>query len=115
MLGHLRANLVLPCEVTGTEDFRWEEPYVLGGLRPKEYARLKKTQPSYTDRYQLLSIDRGRGSEWVLFYEDISARVRRISDGKVFILGLAELEATDRGSGNFELLLDYSVWFVNSR
>ena len=28
---HLKSNLQLPCEVTGTEDFRWEEPYVIGG------------------------------------------------------------------------------------
>ncbi len=32
--GHLKANLQLPSEVTGTEDFRWEEPYVLGGVEP---------------------------------------------------------------------------------
>jgi len=115
MLEHLRANLVLPCEVTGGEDFQWEEPYVVGGLLPKEYKRLKKTQPSYTDTYQLLSIDRGRPSEWMMFDEDICARVRRVSDGKVFILGLAELDATDTSSRNFELLRDYRVWFVNSR
>src|SRR5437764_181868 len=27
---HLRNALVLPCEVTGSEDFRWEEYYVIG-------------------------------------------------------------------------------------
>jgi hypothetical protein len=55
---HLKSNLQLPCGVTGTEDFRWEEPYVLGGWSQREYKRLKKTQPSYTDRYDLLDIER---------------------------------------------------------
>ena len=45
---HLKANLQLPCEVTGTEDFRWEEPYVLavgvnrsmsGSRRPSPHTR----------------------------------------------------------------------------
>src|SRR5688500_17539621 len=42
LLEHVRANLQMPCEVTGSEDFKWEEPYVLGGWDPKEYRRLKK-------------------------------------------------------------------------
>ena len=115
LFAHLRANLVLPCEVTGTEDFRWEEPYVFGGWSGKEYKRLKKTRPSYTDRYQLVSIDLELRSEWMLFHEDIAARVRRVSDGKPFVLGLAELESTDKQSPNYQLLRDYSIWFVNSR
>ena len=54
---HLKANLQLPCEVTGTEDFRWEERYVLGGWSQTEYKRLKKVQPSYTDKYELLNLE----------------------------------------------------------
>jgi hypothetical protein len=51
----------------------------------------------------------------MMFDEDIAAHVRRISDGKKFVLGLAELEATDKKSPNFQLLDDYAVWFVNNR
>lgn len=115
LLAHLKANLQLPCEVTGSEDFNWEEPYVLGGWSPAEYRRLKKTQPSYRDRFELLSLDRGDFSEWMMFDEDIAARVRRKSDGKEFVLGLAELKVTDKKSPNYQLLDDYAVWFVNSR
>ena len=82
---------------------------------PREYKRLKKTQPSYRDRYQLLSIDRDGPSEWMLFWEDIAAHVRRTSDGKPFVLGLSELKATDKKSDNYRLLDDYGVWFVNNR
>jgi hypothetical protein len=113
---HLKANLTLPCEVTGVEDFRWEEPYVLGGWDEEEYERLKKTQPSYRDGFELLSIEMGVCSEWMLFGpEDIAAHVRRISDGKKFILGLAELKATPKKSRNSQLIDDYGYWFVNNR
>jgi len=112
---HLKSNLRLPCEVTGSEDFRWEEPYVIGGWSPAEYKKLKKTQPSYTDRYQLLGIERDDRSEWMMFDEDIVARVQRISDNKIFLLGLAELEVKNKQSPNWQLLDDYAVWFVNSR
>ena len=54
VFAHLKANLQLPCEVTGSEDFRWEEPYVIGGWSQAEYRKLKKTQPSHTDRFELL-------------------------------------------------------------
>jgi hypothetical protein len=114
-LKHLKTNLQLPCEVTGIEDFRWEEPYVIGGWSQAEYKRLKKTQPSYTDKYELLDIGQDEYSEWMMFSEDIVAHVRRKSDGKEFDLGLTELRATDKKSPNFQLLDDYSVWLVNNR
>ncbi len=112
---YLKTNLSLPCEVTGIEDFRWEEIYVFGPGDQAEYDHLKKTQPSYTDRYELLRIDRKGKPEWMLAWEDdVGANVRRIFDGKEFLLGLSELEATDKKSGNYQLLDDYSVWFVNN-
>ena len=113
---HLKTTLSLPCEVTGIEDFGWEEFYVLGPGDKDEYNHLKKTKPSYTDRYELLDIDKELESEWMMFWEDdIAARVKRISDGKEFLLGLSELIAIDRKSDNYQLLDDYSVWLVNSR
>jgi len=69
-----KAHLLLPCEVTGIEDFRWEEFYVLGPGSKREYDQLKKTQPSYRDRYTLFDISRGTESQWMLFPgEDITA------------------------------------------
>jgi hypothetical protein len=113
---HLKKNLRLPFEVTGSEDFRSEKYYVIGPGDAEEYKRLKKTQPSYKDRYDLLEIDPEAESEWMLFAgEDMGALVRRKSDGRQFCLGLAELEASDRKSANYQLLDDYAVWFVNNR
>jgi len=113
---HLQRVLVLPCEVTGIEDFDWEEYYVLGPGSPKEYERLKKRQPSYRDRFELVAIERDVVSEWMLFGgEDIAAHVRRKSDGKEFFLGLAELKAIDKRSPRNQLLDDYAVFFTNYR
>ena len=113
---HLKSNLQLPCVVTGIEDFRWEEFYVIGPGDRKEYDQLRKDQPSYQDKYDLLSIDKEGWSEWMLFSdEDLVAHVRRQSDGKEFDLGLAELDAVNKKSKNYQLLRDYAVWFVNNR
>jgi hypothetical protein len=113
---YLKKSLVLPCEVTGSEDFRWEEYYVIGPGRKAEHDRLRKQQPSYMDHYELLGIELGEVSEWMLFSgDDIAAHVRRLSDNKEFVLGLAELEAVDHASPNFQLLNDYAVFLVNNR
>ena len=112
----LKSHLSLPCIVSGIEDFGWEEVYVIGPGDKEEYDHLKKTQPSYTDQYELLEIDCEAKSGWMLFWrQDIGADVRRISDGKKFLLGLSELKVTDKKSKNYQLLDDYSVWFVNNR
>lgn len=113
---HLKTNLILPCEVTGIEDFNWEEFYLFNSECQEEYEHLKKAQPSYTDKYELLGIDRDFLSEWMLFgTSDIAARVRRISDSKEFVLGLSELKAIDEKSDGYQLLDDFSVWLVNNR
>ena len=43
----------------------------------------------------------------------ISVNVKRVSDKRKFTLPLADLESTDKQSNNYQLLDDYSVWFVN--
>jgi len=44
---------------------------------------------------------------------DIVAKVRRIDDNNIFYLSLSELETENKNSLNYQLLHDYSVWFVN--
>jgi hypothetical protein len=115
-LRHLQAELSLPFDVTGSEDFDWEEYYIIGPGRASEHRRLRQTQPSHQDTYELLQLVPDEWSEWMLFGpQDIGTRCRRKSDGKEFVLGLSELKATDPASPNAQLLDDYAVWFVNSR
>ena len=113
---YLGTSLKLPCDVTGIEDFDWEEYYIFGPGDATEYAELRKTQPSYQDIFELQSIEKDVDSEWMMYHrEDLAARVLRKSDGKEFLLGLAEIKAVDRKSPNYQLLDDYATWFVNNR
>lgn len=105
---YLTKNITFPCELTGIEDFSWEEYYVLGPGSQKEYNELKKVNPSYTDKFDLLSF-----AEEYYEEEGIIANVRRKSDQKIFQIPLFELVPTDKKSNNYYLLDDYSVWIVN--
>ena len=104
---HLMKALPLPIRVTGIEDFPWEEPYVFGGWDKREYAELKKTQPSYTDTFDLLDI--GGPEE----HDDLVATVRRTSDGKTFQVGLSFLRTESKEDPLYSSVNDYSVWHCN--
>lgn len=96
--------------MVGTEGFEWEWPYVYGPGDPKEDARLKKSRPSYSDRFGLVG-SADAPDEMV----GLLAEVRRISDRKKFTLPLVDLQAVDEASEAFRLLDDYSFWFSNFR
>jgi hypothetical protein len=110
-LRYLMNHVELPCQVTGIEDFEWEEPYVFGFGSKSEYEELKKTQASYKDKFNLIRFV----DEIDDYYDGIFVHVQRLSDKKKFILPLADLKSADRKSKNYQLLDDYSVWFVNNR
>src|SRR5262249_57515044 len=57
-LDYLKQHLEVPCQLTGIESlgcFAWEEAYIFGRRRPKEYAQRRQHQPSYTDTYTFLT------------------------------------------------------------
>ncbi len=108
-LDHLKQNLELPCQLTGIEDFPWEEIYIIGPGDKEEHEELRQTQPSYLDTYDLLSFGD------ITPRSGIRVNVRRVSDKKTFVLPLADLETTDKKSKNYELLDDFVAWFVNYR
>jgi len=109
-LHYIKNNLDVACEVTGIEDFEWEEYYILGPGSKNEYDKLRKTRPSYIDRFKIISFDDEPDED-----HGILVNLRRISDRKKFTLPLAELKATDEKNPSYEILDDYSVWFVNWR
>ena len=106
----LKNNLELPCYLTGSEDFSWEEAYVFGYMLEEEHSKRRKMQASYLDTFKVLefAVDINLDSE-------LGVRVQRMEDGKFFELCLSLLEATDRNSKNYQLLQDYSAWFWNYR
>jgi len=104
---YLEKNLKFPVKLTGIEDFDWEEFYVMGPGDVNEYNELKKTNPSFTDIYNLNQI--GKADE----YYGILAALTRVSDKKRFTLPLADLTAIDQRTKNYQLIDDYAVWFWN--
>jgi hypothetical protein len=89
---YLTSRLMLPCDVTGIEDFQWEEFFILGPGDNAEYKRLQQNQPSYRDVFELTCISLGSESRWCLVPDELKAHVRRKSDKKEFVLGLSELK-----------------------
>ena len=104
---HLLKELKFPLKVTSIEDFFWEEPYILGGWDKKEYDRLKKTNPSYMDIFELLDIEDPNE------YDDLMGKIKRESDGKIFLWGLSFLRTVDKKSPSYHVLNDYSIWHCN--
>ncbi len=104
---YLKENLELPCYLSGSEEFFWEEEYLYGPGKIKEYEELKKTNPSYTDVFILENFQ-------PKFYEmdGIMVDVKRASDNRKFTLPLAELEVSDENSPNYSFIEDYLVWFL---
>jgi hypothetical protein len=109
-LNYLKIKLKTPCILTGMEDFDWEEPYLLGGWSKKEYERLKKTKPSYSDEFEFIKLEK-KFDDW----KGIYASVRRISDNKIFTIPLWDLEVVDKKNSNFQIVSDYSSWMTNYR
>jgi hypothetical protein len=104
LLSHLDKNTIL----TGREDFPWEEMYVFGQGNQKEYEQLKKSNPSYKDEFLLLDISKTKIED-----NDLTTSIKRISDGKIFSLGLSWLTTKDIKCMDYQLLDDYATWQTN--
>ncbi len=104
---YLLKHLSFPIEVIGSEDFPWEEPYVLGVWDKNEYEELKKSKPSYTDTFALLGLEPPNR------HEDVIARVQRITDKKHFEIGLSWLCCKEQDKEDSRLLEDYGSWHTN--
>ena len=105
-LKYLKKNLAIPCLVTGVEEFEWEEYYTVGPGSQKEYQKLKKTQPSYTDEFNILKLDNKLDVR-----DGILAVLERTTDNLKFTLPLAELEGVVEDSVDAKLLQYYGIWF----
>jgi hypothetical protein len=94
--------------LTGREDFLWEEFYVFGPGDKNEYAELKKNRASYTDLFALIDIP-----EKTIRESDLIAKVKRLSDGKKFEIGLSWLTTKNRKTEAYQILDDFATWVVN--
>ncbi|MDZ7696371.1 MAG: hypothetical protein U5R49_05370 [Deltaproteobacteria bacterium] len=107
-LQYIKDNMDDTCEITGIEDFEWEEYYIIGPGSKKEHEELRKTYPSYMDIYKVIEFEEDPDEEY-----GILVSLKRTSDGKTFTLPLADLTAKDKKHPSYRMLDDYAVWFVN--
>jgi hypothetical protein len=94
-------------ELTGMEMFPWEEKFYFGYGSEKEHASIRKNKCSSKDKVTFMKFLDFNESEGLL------VEVKRVSDGKIFILPLGDLEVCRKRSKEHQLVEDYSVWFTN--
>ena len=81
---------------------------MLGPGDKREYEMLKKTQPSYTDVFKIIKISSHVDINYGLF-----ATRQKLSDVKRFELPLMDLRTIDLESEDYQLIENYSIWFIN--
>lgn len=107
-LAYLKGAVKNPCILTGIEDFDWEEPFLFGKGKKSEYEKLRATNASYQDEFELIDfineIDEKKG---------VMANVNRVSDNQQFSLPLWDLKTTELTYPNYLIVSDYSYWMTN--
>ena len=109
---YLTAHVSCPCLLTGMESmgfFKWEERYSFGFGSEEEHQRLRQERGSFRDQYELLTLANAVTKGW----GDIMVKVQRLPHRKRFTIPLSELQAVDKTFPHYQLLNDYSVWYVN--
>lgn len=106
----LADKLPAKLKMTGREDlgyFAWEERFSFDGGSSKEYKALKKQYASCDDKFEFVGLD--------LLSEEFGliAKVKRMSDQKIFMIPLVDLVTFKEKRKERQLVDDYSSWFVN--
>lgn len=107
---YLNKKITTGLLLTGRESlgyFSWEERFEWEGETGSNYDRLRRDKGSYKDKYFLQSLYE-RTNEM-----QITATVMRKNDKKVFEIPLNDLEVCHKNSKEYQILEDYSYWFVN--
>ncbi|MBF0337997.1 MAG: hypothetical protein HQL05_09195 [Nitrospirae bacterium] len=108
-LDYLEKNIAPPFQLTGADPFDWENSYLFGIGKKREYDKFKKTRPSYKDTFKFIKIEKELNIE-----DGILVKVQRLADNKKFVLPLSMLRADSDKSANYQLIHDYCTWFVNN-
>ncbi len=69
---------------------------------------MKQTRPSYTDDFVFIDI-----LKKTIDGHDLIARVKRLSDGKKFKIGLSWLTTKKKKTEAYQVLDDFATWIVN--
>jgi hypothetical protein len=107
---YLQSNIQKKIILTGSDIFSWEEKYLFGGWRKKEYEELSKTHAIHTDKFEFIKL-----LDYIDEMYGLIVKVKRVTDNKQFELPLWDLECIDKNLKDNELISDYSFWMTNYR
>lgn len=107
-LAYLNKSIHKPCILTGNQEFEWEEYYIFGPGTKKQHQKQRQTKASYIDRFKLINLIKEISES-----QGIMAEVERLSDKKIFIIPLYQLEEAEPTTANYELIDNYVTWFEN--
>ncbi len=102
---YLKKNVKVGTKLTGVDAFEWEEKYLDNKSKAKEYEQKKKNNPSFADTFELVAFLYDNKD-----FDEVYAKVKRISDKKVFELALWELQTEDDETDEGGIIDDYGYW-----
>lgn len=106
---YLNENLEFPFEITGSEDFPWEEKYIFGFGSKDEWEEEKMNKPSYKDTYMALEVIPYYDRYGLYIKAKRTSRMKR----KKFDLILGFITCTEKEGKNGNIIEAYKVWRAN--
>lgn len=105
---HLQKNLRKPIILKVLEETPWDILHFIGhALHSSEV--LKSKIPLIKDKFEFIELVNDFDEQYGLY-----AMVERLNDRKHFKLVLFELMCVEKNSKNYELINDYSDWFLTN-
>lgn len=103
-LAFLKKTVKLPCLLVVDRPFQWEEEY-LTGKKKREYEKFKRSRPSLGDEFELTNFEDKFSEE-----DGLMVKVKRVSDGREFVVDLYSMTVKDHQSPSYEPIQDYLNW-----
>lgn len=87
--------------------FGWEESFIGSDGNEKEYEALKQRFASCDDKFKFIRL-----TQWNEEF-GLMAEVKRMTDQRLFVIPLVDLEVCKQKIKEYQWVEDYSSWFVN--
>lgn len=112
-LSFLKKNLKFPCLVVGEQVYTDDDYPQLG--KGKKQSNVTVTMAVEEQLYNLVGLNDNLDDKYGILAEvEVKTKgVRRANDKQRLTVPLAQLEVQNVMSDNFELLIDYAIWFFD--
>jgi hypothetical protein len=110
-LSYLKKSLNLPCLATGLDDMILDEEDYQDFNQSKKKRNVFLTMPVEDEIYKIIGFNNYFDEEFGILVEVEPSPEKRTKDKPILTVPLAQLEAYDPTSEDYELLETYSIWF----